>query len=115
MATAKANRTTRHGGPIAELVLTILSQNTSDANSGRAFMRLRSRFPEWESLMAADPSQIESEIREGGLSRIKAPRIVAALAEVWRRQGSLGMSFLRGGPPPGGEQGLGRPARGRAP
>jgi len=87
-----------HGDPIAELVLTILSQNTSDANSGRAFMRLRSRFPEWEALMAADPSQIESEIREGGLSRIKAPRIVAALAEVWRRLGSLDMSFLREAP-----------------
>src|SRR3990172_8794826 len=104
MTTAKANKTTRqrgtlppgeivrrlaalygepewrpHGDPIAELVLTILSQNTPDAHSGRAFMRLRSRFPEWESLMAAEPSQIEYEIREGGLSRIKAPRIVAAL------------------------------------
>ena len=83
-----------HGDPIAELVLTILSQNTSDANSGRAFMRLRSRFPGWEALMAADPSQIEYEIREGGLSRIKAPRIVAALEEVWQRQGSLDISFL---------------------
>ena len=30
-----------HGDPMTELVLTILSQNTSDANSGRAFARLR--------------------------------------------------------------------------
>ena len=43
-----------HGDPIAELVLTILSQNTSDANSGRAFMRLHSRFPAWPALMAAE-------------------------------------------------------------
>ena len=34
-----------HGGAMTELVLTILSQNTSDANSGRAYMRLISRFP----------------------------------------------------------------------
>ena len=40
---------------MTELVLTILSQNTSDANSGRAFLRLRTRFPTWEELMAADP------------------------------------------------------------
>ncbi|HSP55041.1 MAG TPA: endonuclease III, partial [Dehalococcoidia bacterium] len=37
-----------HGDPMSELVLTILSQNTSDSNSGRAFMRLKERFPTWK-------------------------------------------------------------------
>ena len=45
--------------------------------------------------MAADASEIEYEIREGGLSRIKAPRIKAVLEEVWRRCGSFDLSFLR--------------------
>src|SRR5438445_11524542 len=40
-----------HGDPMTELALTILSQNTSDANSGRAFMRLVHRFPDWRALM----------------------------------------------------------------
>ena len=79
---------------MAELVLTILSQNTSDINSGRAFARLLRRFPSWEALLAADPQDIEAEIQVGGLARIKAPRIVAILAEVWRRRRSFDLSFL---------------------
>ena len=83
-----------HEDAMTELVLTILSQNTSDANSGRAFMRLISRFPTWEALMAADPGEIEREIQVGGLAATKAPRIKAILEEVWRRRGSLDLSFL---------------------
>jgi endonuclease III len=79
---------------MAELVLTILSQNTSDANSGRAYMRLVKRFPTWEALAAAPAAEIEPEIAAGGLSRIKAPRIEAAVAEVRRRLGSFDMSLL---------------------
>ena len=83
-----------HGDPMTELILTILSQNTSDTNSGRAFMRLRARLPTWEALMAADTAQIESEIAVGGLARIKAPRIKAILVEIGRRCGSFDLSFL---------------------
>jgi len=84
-----------HGDAMTELVLTILSQNTSDTNSGRAFMRLVARFPTWGELMAAAPGEIESEILVGGLAPTKAPRIKAVLEEVWRRQGSFDISFLR--------------------
>jgi len=84
-----------HGDPMSELVLTILSQNTSDANSGRAFMRLRSRFATWEELLAADPDEIVPEIQAGGLARIKAPRIKAALEAVYERRGSFDIEFLR--------------------
>ncbi len=82
------------GDAMTELVFTILSQNTSDTNSGRAFTRLRTRYPIWEELMAADPGQIEAEIQVGGLARVKAPRIKAILEEVWRRCGSFDLSFL---------------------
>jgi endonuclease-3 len=85
----------QHGDAMTELVLTILSQNTSDTNSGRAFMRLRLRFATWEELLAADASQIESEIAVGGLARVKAPRIKAILKEVWQRCASFDISFLR--------------------
>ena len=83
-----------HGDAMTELVLTILSQNTSDTNSGRAFMRLVSRFPTWEELMAADPREIEREIQVGGLAATKAPRLKAIPEEVWRRLGSFDLSFL---------------------
>ena len=84
-----------HGDAMTELVLTILSQNTSDTNSGRAFMRLVARFPTWIELMAAAPGEIESEILVGGLAPTKSGRIKAVLEEVWRRQGSFDISFLR--------------------
>ena len=84
-----------HGDGMTELVLTILSQNTSDTNSGRAFMRLVSRFPTWEGLMAAAPEEIEGEIQVGGLAPTKSGRIKAILEEVWRRTGSFDLSFLR--------------------
>ena len=83
-----------HGDAMTELVLTILSQNTSDTNSGRAFMRLVSRFPAWEELMAAPPAEIESEIQVGGLAPTKSGRIKAVLEEVWRRRGSFDLSLL---------------------
>ena len=84
-----------HGDPMSELVLTILSQNTSDANSGRAFMRLRLRFGSWEALLAASPEEIVPEIQAGGLARIKAPRIKAALEAVYERRGGFDLEFLR--------------------
>jgi endonuclease-3 len=80
---------------MSELVLTILSQNTSDTNSGRAFMRLKQRFPVWEDLLAADPDDIIPAIQAGGLARIKAPRIKAILEEVWGRLGSFDLMFLK--------------------
>jgi len=83
------------GDPIAELVLTLLSQNTSDTNSGRAFMRLLAEFPDYESLLDADVKKIEKAIQPGGLAPTKAPRLQAMLREIWSRQGSLDLEFLR--------------------
>ena len=87
-----------HGDPMTELVLTILSQNTSDTNSGRAFMRLVQRFPDWKLLMDAPAAEIESAIAVGGLAKQKAPRIKASLEAVWAARGSFDLEFLRGLP-----------------
>lgn len=83
-----------HHDPLAELVLTILSQNTSDTNSGRAFMRLVQRFPNWRALMEAPISDIEREIAVGGLAKQKAPRIKSSLEAVWAARGSFDLDFL---------------------
>lgn len=83
-----------HGDPMTELVLTVLSQNTSDVNSGRAFARLMARIPTWEALMAAPAAAIAEAVQVGGLAQVKAPRLKALLEEVWRRLGSFDLSFL---------------------
>jgi endonuclease-3 len=66
----------------AELVLTILSQNTSDINSARAFERLRASYPTWDAVLVAPTDELVEVIRPGGLANIKAPRIQSVLAEV---------------------------------
>lgn len=81
--------------PVSGLVGTILSQNTSDVNSSRAFESLRADFPTWEDVIDGDTADIQEAIRMGGLSNIKAPRIQAALQSIIDRCGELDLSFLR--------------------
>ena len=66
--------------PIDELVLTILSQNTSDVNSGRAFAALKARYRDWQAVIEAPVEEPAETIRSGGLGQQKAPRIQAACA-----------------------------------
>ena len=79
---------------ISELVLTILSQNTADVNSFRAFTLLRERYPSWEAVLDAPTDELTDVIRPGGLAPTKAPRIQHVLAEVLADRGSLDLSFL---------------------
>jgi len=80
---------------LSELVLTILSQHTSDLNSGAAFDKLRDRFSnDWQSVMTAPVEDVAAAIRSAGLSNTKAPRIQAVLREVLERTGSLNLDFL---------------------
>ncbi|MEM3030938.1 MAG: endonuclease III [Candidatus Micrarchaeia archaeon] len=84
--------------PLSSLVRVILSQNTSDANSNRAFAALRQRFPTWRALAAAPTPSIAAAIRPGGLANVKAARIKGALAEIRKRRGMLSLAFLAARP-----------------
>lgn len=81
---------------VSELVLTILSQNTSDTNSARAFELLRGAYPDWDAVLAAPTDELADVIRPGGLANVKAPRIQAVLAEVRDATPAApyGLSFL---------------------
>lgn len=68
--------------PVDELVGTILSQNTSDTNTHRAFTSLKSAYPDWQSVIQANTGDVIETIRSGGLANQKAPRIQAVLREV---------------------------------
>lgn len=82
------------GDPLAELVLTVLSQNTSDTNSGRAFVQLMRRYASWEAMADAPAEEIAETIQAGGLAQQKAPRIKRILEEVRRRSPEWDLSFL---------------------
>ena len=57
------------------LVRTILSQNTTDRTSARAFASLKEKLPTWEAVLAAPNEIVEDAIREGGLAEIKTARV----------------------------------------
>jgi len=80
--------------PLSELVRTILSQNTADTNTARAYASLRARFPTWQDVLAAPTSDVADAIRIGGLAEIKAPRIQGILRQLHAERGSLDLSFL---------------------
>jgi endonuclease III len=71
-----------HGHPIAELVLTVLSQSTNDRNRDVAYLRLRERLPTWEAVMEAPVWEVEEAIRPGGISKVKSARIKAILEAI---------------------------------
>ena len=71
-----------HGHPIAELILTVLSQSTNDRNRDVAFLRLRERFPLWEQVRDAPLAEVEEAIRPGGISKVKSARIQAILRAI---------------------------------
>jgi endonuclease-3 len=84
-----------HGDPLAELVLTVLSQSTNDRNRDVAFLRLRERFPTWEAVRDAPLEEIEEAIRPGGISKVKSARIQAILRAIGE---SLDLEWMRAAP-----------------
>jgi len=71
-----------HGHPIAELILTVLSQSTNDRNRDVAYLALRERFPLWEDVRDAPVDEIEEAIRPGGISKVKSARIKSILVAI---------------------------------
>ncbi|HEY3773148.1 MAG TPA: DNA lyase [Solirubrobacteraceae bacterium] len=71
-----------HGDPLAELVLTVLSQSTNDRNRDVAYFRLRDRFSSWEEVRDAPVDAVEEAIRPGGISKVKSARIRDILAAI---------------------------------
>ena len=83
-----------HHPPLDELILTILSQHTSDVNSVRAFNSLRAHFPNWEDVRDAPTGEVAEAIKSGGLAQVKAPRIQEVLRRISDERGGFDLSFL---------------------
>lgn len=81
--------------PLDELISCILSQHTSDANSMRAFERLKARYPSWQAVEEAPTEELADTIRSGGLANSKATRIQAVLRAIREATGDYDLSFLR--------------------
>jgi endonuclease-3 len=87
-----------HGDPLAELVLTVLSQSTNDRNRDVAYLRLRARLPTWEAVRDAPVAAVEEAIRPGGISKVKSQRIQQILRAISERSGGLSLQWLAHAP-----------------
>lgn len=77
---------------IDEVVATVLSQHTSDLNSGRAFAQLKDKFSDWEQVLEASAGQVADAIRCGGIADQKARRIQQILATIREREGRIDLA-----------------------
>ncbi|CAN5911458.1 hypothetical protein BH24BAC1_BH24BAC1_09400 [soil metagenome] len=87
--------------PISELVSALLSHRTRNAESARAYRRLRKIFPTWEAVAAAPVGAVKEAISAATWPEQKAPRLQEVLRQVQARTGgSLALGFLADLPVP---------------
>jgi endonuclease-3 len=79
--------------PVDMMIGTILSQNTNDNNSYKAFKKLKERFPDWEKLESADINEVIEIIRVAGLPKQKAAAILNFVKTIKEKFGKLDLSY----------------------
>ncbi len=90
----------KQGDPLEQLVITILSQNTTDANCHRAFENLCRKFsdesgkPDWHRIAHAPVETVADAIRTGGLANQKSCRIQDILQWIYREHGDYNIDFI---------------------
>ncbi|WP_145135151.1 endonuclease III [Roseomonas gilardii] len=82
--------------PLDELVSSLLSHRTKNADSARAFRQLRERFPDWESVRDAPVAEVEAAIAPCTWPEAKAPALQRTLRALTERQGRLDLGHLAG-------------------
>ncbi len=80
--------------PLSELVSSLLSHRTRNADSGRAFRELRTRFGDWAAVRDAPTAAVEAAIANVTWPEQKAPRIQEILRAITEQRGELALDFL---------------------
>jgi endonuclease-3 len=74
----------------------MLSQNTTSANSTRAFANLKRDFPDWNQVAKLSTStKLEPSIRCAGLANSRADRIWNLCKTLMEEQGEASLEYLR--------------------
>ncbi|MDE0084338.1 MAG: endonuclease III [Candidatus Poribacteria bacterium] len=76
------------------LILTVLSQNTTDVSRDKGYAQLREQFPTWEDVLQADADAVEAAIKIVGLGKQKTETIKNFLAWLKREYGELSLEFI---------------------
>jgi endonuclease-3 len=80
--------------PMSELISSLLSHRTRNAQSGRAFKALRAKYPHWEAVRDAPTADVQATIEAANWPEQKAPRIQAVLRRITELRGGLNLDFL---------------------
>jgi endonuclease-3 len=80
--------------PLHELISTILSHRTTQANEAKAFSRLWEQYGSWEAIRAAPVEDVAAAIAPANWPEQKAPRIKAVLERIIAERGAPDISFL---------------------
>lgn len=84
---------------VDELIGTLLSANTNDVNSGRAFAQLKARFgDDWDAVRLAPLDEIKMAIRPAGMYHQKAAHLVATLERLKQDHGDYSLAHLAAWP-----------------
>ncbi|HDS30872.1 MAG TPA: endonuclease III [Firmicutes bacterium] len=84
--------------PLDELILTVLSQNTNDRNSFRAFENMKEHFRSWDDVAGAPAKKLENIIRVGGLANSKSKYIKGILRAIKEQHGDYKLNHLKNMP-----------------
>lgn len=80
--------------PIDELVFILLSDRTDESKCLAAFHKLKNHFGQWQDILAASTSGIESIIKEAGMGWRRAELLQRMFWSIYQRFGSLNLSAL---------------------
>jgi endonuclease-3 len=81
--------------PVDIIIGTILSQNTNDKNSYKAFNNLKNSVKNWDDVLAMKPSQLEKIIKIAGLGKQKSNSIHSLLKYLKLNNGKISLSYLK--------------------
>jgi len=81
--------------PVDLLIATILSQNTNDKNSYRAFNNLKEKYKNWEDVAHLNRSSIEKLIKVAGLGKQKSAAIKNLLSRLLKSDGKISLNHIK--------------------
>ncbi len=81
--------------PIDTIIGTILSQNTNDQNSYKAYKNLKDNFKNWDKVADLKASQIEGYIKIAGLGKQKSKAIYGLLQSLRKKQDAVSLDHIK--------------------
>lgn len=87
-------KNSRVPSPLDTLIGTILSQNTNDNNSYKAYLNLRNNFADWSDAAKLSAKEIEEYIKVAGLGKQKSKAIKNILTHLETKQPPFSLNYL---------------------